>query len=149
MNIEGPYLGQLDASFSARRDHLCATPEESATRCSTGRAQVARVCRRSSAPAVVAALYWFTGWPLPEILSGHVPGPWSLSVPPRILLPLTVSFREPAKALFPASPEATRLATGRGGVITCSAHCFRRPARWPVMRAARGFAISKRCTPGT
>ena len=42
MNIEGPYLGQLDASFSARRDHLGATPEESATRCSTGRAQVAR-----------------------------------------------------------------------------------------------------------
>src|SRR5205814_10076069 len=45
MNIEGPYLGQLDTSFSARRDHLGATPEESATRCSTGLAQVARFCR--------------------------------------------------------------------------------------------------------
>ena len=46
MNIEGPYLGQLDASFSARRHHLGATPEESATRCSTGRAQAARFCRK-------------------------------------------------------------------------------------------------------
>jgi hypothetical protein len=54
MNIEGPYLGQLDASFSARRHHLGATPEESATRCSTGRAQVARFCRRSVVGAVPA-----------------------------------------------------------------------------------------------
>jgi hypothetical protein len=47
MNIEGPYLGQLDASSSTRQDHLGGTPKESATRCSTGRAQLARFCRDS------------------------------------------------------------------------------------------------------
>jgi hypothetical protein len=51
MNIEGPYLGQLDASFAARRDHLGATPQESAT-------DAAQAVHRSPASAALRISSW-------------------------------------------------------------------------------------------
>jgi hypothetical protein len=47
MNIEGPCLGQLDASFSARRDHLAATPAEPANKMQHRPCTGRRFCRRA------------------------------------------------------------------------------------------------------
>jgi hypothetical protein len=56
MNIGGPYLGQLDASFSARRDHLGATPEKSAT-------DAAQAVHRSPASAAIRSVRGMaSGW---------------------------------------------------------------------------------------